>query len=154
MTYVKPRMAVRGVIMRGEVEPGDRLPAARDLAVSLDVNVHTVLRAYQQLRDDGIVELRRGRGAVVSPRADSRAELDDAIDRVVETAKRLGMTAIGMTDHGNMFGASEFYNTAVKNDIKPIIGTEAYLTPGTHRSDRSRVRWGNGGGDDVSGGGA
>ncbi|WP_267615818.1 GntR family transcriptional regulator [Gordonia bronchialis] len=89
--------AVRGVIMRGEVEPGDRLPAARDLAVSLDVNVHTVLRAYQQLRDDGIVELRRGRGAVVSPRADSRAELDDVIDRVVETAKRLGMTAADLS---------------------------------------------------------
>src|SRR5699024_4627602 len=38
--------------------------------------------------------------------------------------------------------------------VKPIIGMEGYLTPGTHRSDRTRVRWGNGGQDDVSGSGA
>ena len=42
-------------------------------------------------------------------------------------AKRLEMPAIGMTDHGNMFGASEFYNAAVKADITPIIGIEAYI---------------------------
>ncbi|MCH5641546.1 MULTISPECIES: DNA polymerase III subunit alpha [unclassified Gordonia (in: high G+C Gram-positive bacteria)] len=70
-------------------------------------------------------------------------------------AKRLGMNAIGMTDHGNMFGASEFYNTAVKNDIKPIIGIEAYIAPGS-RFDTKRVTWGTRDqkGDDVSGSGA
>ncbi|WP_354579959.1 PHP domain-containing protein, partial [Rhodococcus sp. PvR044] len=41
-------------------------------------------------------------------------------------AERLEMTAVGMTDHGNMFGASEFYNEAKKHDITPIIGIEAY----------------------------
>ena len=41
-------------------------------------------------------------------------------------AERLGMPAIGMTDHGNMFGASEFYNGAADAGIKPIIGMEAY----------------------------
>ena len=40
------------------------------------------------------------------------------------------MPAIGMTDHGNMFGASEFYNAATKAGIKPIIGVEAYIAPG------------------------
>ncbi|MCK8615029.1 DNA polymerase III subunit alpha [Gordonia sp. C13] len=70
-------------------------------------------------------------------------------------AKRLGMTAIGMTDHGNMFGASEFYNTAIKNDIKPIIGIEAYIAPGS-RFDTKRVQWGSREqkSDDVSGSGA
>ncbi|MGC4934871.1 DNA polymerase III subunit alpha [Gordonia sp. DT30] len=70
-------------------------------------------------------------------------------------AKRLGMTAIGMTDHGNMFGASEFYNTAVRNDIKPIIGIEAYIAPES-RFNTKRVLWGTRDqkGDDVSGSGA
>ena len=70
-------------------------------------------------------------------------------------AKRLGMTAIGMTDHGNMFGASEFYNVAKKNDIKPIIGIEAYIAPES-RFNTKRVLWGDRDqkGDDVSGSGA
>ncbi|MDJ1370408.1 DNA polymerase III subunit alpha [Gulosibacter molinativorax] len=76
------------------------------------------------------------------------------IEELIKTAAEMGMPAIATTDHGNMFSAYEFYKTAKKYDIKPIIGTEAYLAPGTHRSDKTRVKWGNGGGDDVSGGGA
>ncbi|WP_084511387.1 DNA polymerase III subunit alpha [Nocardia lijiangensis] len=70
-------------------------------------------------------------------------------------AKRLGMTAVGMTDHGNMYGASEFYNSAKKHDIKPIIGIEAYIAPAS-RFDTKRVQWGDPSqkGDDVSGSGA
>src|SRR5947208_4606364 len=70
-----------------------------------------------------------------------------------ETA-RMGMPALAMTDHGNVFGAYEFYRQARAAGVKPIIGLEAYITPNTHRSDRTRVRWAGGGGDDVSGGGA
>ncbi|NYD71295.1 DNA polymerase-3 subunit alpha [Herbiconiux flava] len=64
------------------------------------------------------------------------------------------MPAVAVTDHGNVFGAYDFWRTATEAGIKPIIGTEAYLTPGTHRTDKTRIRWGNGGGDDVSGAGA
>jgi DNA polymerase-3 subunit alpha len=64
------------------------------------------------------------------------------------------MPALAMTDHGNVFGAYDFYKQARAAGVKPIIGMEAYLTPGTHRSERKRVRWGEGGRDDVSGGGA
>ncbi len=73
---------------------------------------------------------------------------------LIKKAVELGMPAIGITDHGNNFGAYDFYSTAKDNGIKPIIGIEAYLTPGTHRSDRTRVRWSDGGDDDVSGSGS
>lgn len=74
---------------------------------------------------------------------------------MVQEAIRLGMPAIGMTDHGNMFGASEFYNTATKEGIKPIIGIEAYIAPAS-RFDTKRVTWGDPSqkSDDVSGSGS
>ncbi|WP_184830106.1 DNA polymerase III subunit alpha [Jiangella mangrovi] len=81
---------------------------------------------------------------------DGAARLDDLF---TEAAKQ-GMPALATTDHGNVFGAYDFYNKAKKHGIKPIIGTEAYLTPRTSRFDKTRVRWGDGGGDDVSGSGA
>ncbi len=76
------------------------------------------------------------------------------IGPLVEAAASHGMPAIAVTDHGNMFAAFEFWKAANAAGVNPIIGTEAYVTPGTHRSERTRVRWGNGGEDDVSGGGA
>ncbi|NLS10245.1 DNA polymerase III subunit alpha [Nesterenkonia sp. MY13] len=75
------------------------------------------------------------------------------IDELFAETKRLGMNSIAMTDHGFLFGAYEFWNKAQDYDIKPIIGLEAYLTPGTHRTDKTRVRFGDGV-DDVSGTGA
>ena len=69
-------------------------------------------------------------------------------------AQRLQMPAIGMTDHGNMFGASEFYNAATDAGIKPIIGIEAYMAPAS-RFHKKKVQWGEPSQkrDDVSGGG-
>ncbi len=76
------------------------------------------------------------------------------VGELMDVAAELSMPAIAMTDHGNVFGAYDFYAKARERGIKPIIGIEAYITPGTDRRDRTRVRWGNGGEDDVSGGGA
>ena len=86
---------------------------------------------------------------------DGASLLDGLFQRVSEQE----MPAIAMTDHGNLHGAYDFYSKAKKYGVRPIIGIEAYLTPGTHRGERRRVRWGKGdqseeGGDDVSGGGA
>ncbi|MUL46977.1 DNA polymerase III subunit alpha [Mycobacterium sp. CBMA293] len=74
---------------------------------------------------------------------------------MIAEAQRLEMPAIGMTDHGNMFGASEFYNVATKEGIKPIIGIEAYIAPAS-RFNTKRVTWGDPSqkSDDVSGSGS
>ena len=76
------------------------------------------------------------------------------VGELIQAAKDEGMPAVAVTDHGNVFGAYDFWKQATDAGIKPIIGTEAYITPGTHRGDKTRVRWGSGGGDDVSGSGA
>ncbi|MGO4256285.1 DNA polymerase III subunit alpha [Marmoricola sp. RAF53] len=86
---------------------------------------------------------------------DGASLLDGLFSRVSE----LGMSSIAMTDHGNLHGAYDFWSKAKKYGVKPIIGIEAYITPGTQRGERRRVRWGKGdaaeeGGDDVAGGGA
>src|SRR6478752_4245784 len=75
---------------------------------------------------------------------------------LIQEAARQQMPAVAVTDHGNTFAAYEFYKTAKDAGIKPIIGIEAYVTPGTHRSDKARVRWGTPeqNDDDVSGSGA
>ena len=78
------------------------------------------------------------------------------IGAMVQEAASQGSPAIAVTDHGNTFAAFEFYKAAKDVGIKPIIGIEAYVTPGTHRSEKSRVRWGSPeqSDDDVSGAGA
>lgn len=76
------------------------------------------------------------------------------IHDMFSVAEKNGMPALAITDHGNMFGAYEFYAASKKYDVKPIIGLEAYLTPRTHRSEKKRVQFGDGTGDDVASKGA
>ncbi|WP_136706921.1 GntR family transcriptional regulator [Agromyces sp. H66] len=79
--------AVRSAIIDGRVIGGERLPAARRLAEGLGVNLHTVLRGYRLLRDEGLIELHRGRGAVVATRIGGHAALAGAVHDLVDEAK-------------------------------------------------------------------
>ncbi|WP_258726780.1 DNA polymerase III subunit alpha [Cellulomonas sp. NS3] len=78
------------------------------------------------------------------------------VEDLFTEAERLGQTAMAITDHGYLFGAFDFWSRAKAHGIKPIIGIEAYLTPGTSRFDQTRVRWGEAhqASDDVSARGA
>lgn len=77
------------------------------------------------------------------------------VDMLAAEVKRQGMPAVGITDHGNMFGSDAFYRKMVEEGIKPIIGIEAYLAPES-RFNKNRVRWGepHQKADDVSASGA
>lgn len=58
------------------------------------------------------------------------------IEELVKTAKRMGMSSLAITDHGNLFGVVEFYNKAMDNGIKPIIGIETYVAPRDRKEKR------------------
>ena len=84
------------------------------------------------------------------------------VEKLFGEVERLGMPAVAMTDHGNMYGSAEFYRRAQKSGVKPIIGIEAYVAPQSRHfkkpvfwgqaSQRSSDEFGEGG--DVSGAGA
>ena len=74
---------IRRAIADGEAKPGDRLPPAKDLAAVLGVNANTVLRALRLLRDEGILEFRRGRGISIAGSPQRGAVVQRARDLVV-----------------------------------------------------------------------
>src|SRR5580693_8931386 len=80
---------IRRAIAEGEAAPGERLPPARDLAAVLEVNTNTVLRALRLLRDEGLLEFRRGRGVHVTGTAQRGAVLAKAKE-FVQFGRRYG----------------------------------------------------------------
>jgi GntR family transcriptional regulator len=69
---------IRRAILDGEAKPGERLPPAKDLAAELGVNANTVLRSLRLLRDEGLLEFRRGRGVTVAGTPERTAVLEQA----------------------------------------------------------------------------
>jgi GntR family transcriptional regulator len=80
---------IRRAISDGEAKPGERLPPAKDLAAVLGVNTNTVLRALRELRDEGLLEFRRGRGITVTGTPE-RGAIIAQVRELIEFARRHG----------------------------------------------------------------
>jgi GntR family transcriptional regulator len=88
--YERVAAEIRRAIAEGEAKPGERLPPARDLAHVLDVNSNTVLRALRILRDEGLLEFRRGRGVTVTGAAPERSAVLTMARELIEFARQQG----------------------------------------------------------------
>ena len=85
----RSRGEIRRAIAEGEAKPGERLPPAKDLAAVLGVNTNTVLRALRALRDEGLLEFRRGRGISVAGTPERGAVIARA-NELVDFARQHG----------------------------------------------------------------
>jgi GntR family transcriptional regulator len=90
-TYIHEQVAaeIRRAIADGEAAPGERIPQARDLAAVLDVNVNTVLRALRLLRDEGLIEIGRGRAITVAGTPE-RGQVVAKMKELIELGRRNG----------------------------------------------------------------
>jgi GntR family transcriptional regulator len=99
--YVQVAAEIRRAIAEGEAGPGERLPLAKDLAKVLGVNTNTVLRALRTLRDEGLLEFRRGRGITVTG-SPERGAVVRRVNELVEFARSQGYRReelVGMIEH-------------------------------------------------------
>jgi GntR family transcriptional regulator len=87
--YLQVAADIRRAIADGEAKPGERLPLAKDLATVLGVNTNTVLRALHVLRDERLLEFRRGRGITIAGTAERGAMLAK-VHELVEFARKHG----------------------------------------------------------------
>ena len=95
---------IRRAIAEGEARPGERLPPAKDLAAVLGVNTNTVLRALRLLRDEGLLEFRRGRGITVAGTLERGSVITQARE-LVRFARRQGYSTEELVEIINQLGA-------------------------------------------------
>jgi GntR family transcriptional regulator len=98
--YAQLVAQIKEQVMSGALRPGQELPSVRELATSLGINLHTVHRAYQKLRDEGVIQLRLGRRAKVAPlrktpaaREEVESRLTVRLNELITEAFHLGLSA-------------------------------------------------------------
>ena len=88
--YAQVAAGIRAAVREGALRPGDRVPPAAELAEALDINRHTVLKAFRELREEGVLQFRRGRGVTVGRTSARDVELHELLHKTVKLADRLG----------------------------------------------------------------
>src|SRR5262249_7632116 len=114
--------------------PARRTPLAQERVRRRRVRASKFSKSYL----GGVTSSSHMPGDFVHPHPHSQSPLLDGANRLPELCKRvgeLGMGAVAVTDHGNMFGAFHFFHEALQNGIRPIVGVEAYIAP-ADRTDR------------------
>jgi GntR family transcriptional regulator len=121
--YRQLRDRVVAMILEGVLKEGDPLPSVRNVAADFRLNPLTVLKGYQQLVDEQLVEKRRGRGMYVSPGArkalmkDERQRfLEDEWPKVYATIQRLGLSGEELLEAGKAAPAAPFPSTPAKGE--------------------------------------
>lgn len=91
--YEQILTSIRADIANGRIVPGEKLPAAKELSLALGIHQHTVLHAYKVLQAEKLIELRRGRGAVVIGTGQASTELKKQLKQVAALAKEQGISS-------------------------------------------------------------
>ena len=94
--YIQLKNQIKQRIASGSLQPGDKLPTVRELAVKLTINPNTVAKVYKQLENEGLIETKRGVGTYIAERPDNSGiipekELDQALDKLITKAFQLGV---------------------------------------------------------------
>ena len=82
--YVQLKNEIIKAIARGELEEGEALPSIRDLSVDIGVNLHTINKAYNLLKDEGYLSIDRRKGAMVNVNKDNKKDFLNSIDEELE----------------------------------------------------------------------
>ncbi|GAA0122842.1 MAG: GntR family transcriptional regulator [Clostridium argentinense] len=82
--YIQLKNEIIKAIARGELEDGEALPSIRDLSVDIGVNLHTINKAYNLLKDDGYLSIDRRKGAMVNVNKDNKKDFLNSIDEEIE----------------------------------------------------------------------
>lgn len=99
---------IRYAVARNDIALGSKLPSVRDLAQQLRINPNTVMRAYQELNRDELIETRRGQGTFITTKSQNIQHIrdnlaEDAVKNFIETMQELGIerqTAISILEEG------------------------------------------------------
>jgi GntR family transcriptional regulator len=136
---------IRRAIAEGEARPGERLPPAKDLAAVLGVNTNTVLRALRQLRDEGLLEFRRGRGITVAGTVERGSVITQARE-LVRFARRQGYTTAELVEIITQLGefprpsassSQDRLSSGRTNEGEPVAETRAGGDAGRRRAERA-----------------
>lgn len=113
--WIQIRNRVIYLIRSGQLQPGDRLPSVRELAVKQNINFNTAAKAYKDLERDGLIQTKRGSGTFVATQADDvRGISDSPIDTIIGELLKMAKSS-GISDDELLFRIRQRINSKEEN---------------------------------------